>query len=488
MDVSAEHPLKLSRRHALAAAAVLAAPNLLTGCLHRTGLTAAPAPPKPEVTFSPADGASGIVPTEPVSVAVSDGWFQHLALTNAAGKAVAGSLTLDRTAFTVAEPLGYGGTYTWSGSVVGRDGQATAVAGVFHTVTPDRVVNGWFQLNDGQTVGVAAPIILQFDAPISDKATVERALTVTTDPPTEGSWAWLPDEVAGARAHWRSKEYFAPGTKVHVGSKIYGVAFGDGAYGAEDLTLDFEVGRRQVVKASAPSHRIQVVTDDGVIMDFPCSYGEADLPRNVTRSGIHVVTEKFAEFFMSNPAAGYTNIHERWAVRISNNGEFIHANPASSGAQGNTNVTNGCINLSTEDAEQYFYSAVYGDPVEVTGTSIQLSYADGDIWDWTVDWPSWTAMSALSKAGPAPMPVSAPATPTDAPTLSGTPTTSTPTAATSPTATTAETPTTDAATNTSSPETTTSSPVTTTSSPVTTTAEATAETAAETPASVSPGG
>ena len=28
--------------------------------------------------------------------------------------------------------------------------------------------------------------------------------------------------------------------------------------------------------------------------------------------------------------------------------------PASSGAQGNTNVTNGCINLSTGDAEQYF--------------------------------------------------------------------------------------------------------------------------------------
>ena len=91
-------------------------------------------------------------------------------------------------------------------------------------------------------------------------------------------------------------------------------------------------------------------------MDFPCSYGEADKARNVTRNGIHVVSEKYADFYMSNPAAGYSHIHERWAVRISNNGEFIHANPASSGAQGNTNVTNGCINLSTGDAEQYFGS------------------------------------------------------------------------------------------------------------------------------------
>ena len=103
-------------------------------------------------------------------------------------------------------------------------------------------------------------------------------------------------------------------------------------------------------------------------MDFPCSYGEGDLDRNVTRSGIHVVTEKYEDFYMTNPAAGYANVHERFAVRISNNGEFIHANPASSGAQGNTNVTNGCINLSTDDAQQYFNSAIYGDPVEVTGT------------------------------------------------------------------------------------------------------------------------
>jgi hypothetical protein len=186
-----------------------------------------------------------------------------------------------------------------------------------------------------------------------------------------------------------------------------------------------------VVKAEVSSHRIQVVRDEGVIMDFPCSYGEADKARNVTRNGIHVVTEKYSDFYMSNPAAGYSNAHERWAVRISNNGEFIHANPASAGAQGNTNVTNGCINLSTSDAQQYFGSAIYGDPVEVTGSSIELSYSDGDIWDWAVDWDTWVGMSALppangAKPSPVSIPRSAPATPHDAPTLSGTPTTSSP--------------------------------------------------------------
>ena len=372
------------------------------------------------LVFTPTEGSVGILPTAAVSARVRNGWFQWLTLTNAEGKPVAGALTADRTVFTTAEPLGYGAAYTWRGAVVGHDGQSTPVTASLTTLAPTKVVNAGFQLSDGQTVGIAAPIIVAFDAPITDKATVERALTVTTSPHTEGSWAWLPDETRGARVHWRSREYFAPGTTVHVDAKLYGVAFGDGAYGAADSTLDFDIGRRQIVKASAPSHRVQVVTDAGVIMDFPCSYGQADQPRNITRSGVHVVTEKYADFYMSNPAAGYNHIHERWAVRISNNGEFIHANPASSDAQGNTNVTNGCINLSTDDAEQYFHTAIYGDPVEVTGTSIELSYADGEIWDWAVDWTEWTSMSALSGRQSTNIPSAAPATPTDAPTLSGT--------------------------------------------------------------------
>lgn len=398
-----------------------------------------------------------------MSLEVKDGWLQHVALTNVDGKPVAGTLNRDRTAFTVTEPpLGYGASYTWTGSAVGRDGQAVPIAAAFTTINPPtKQVNGQFQLSDGQTVGVAAPIILQFDAAIDDKhkPDVEKALTVTTTPPNEGSWAWLPDEVGGSRVHWRTKEYYQPGTKVHVDARLYGgVKFGDDSFGATDSTLDFTIGRRQVVKADATSHRIQVITDEGVIMDFPCSYGEADKPRNVTRSGIHVVSEKYADFYMTNLAAGYSNVHERWAVRISNNGEFIHANPASSGAQGNTNVTNGCINLSTGDAEQYFGTAMYGDPpVEVTGTSIQLSYADGDIWDWAVDWNEWKSMSALSDTQPeTSIPSSAPATPTDAPTLSGTPTTTTPTP-----------------TSSSSTSSTTSSTTTSTATPPTTTGSAT---------------
>ena len=420
----------INRRQALAAIAV-GTSGVLAACSDKSGSLAAEnqAPSAPTLTYRPTAGATNVAPTEPVGVDVTDGWFQKVSLVNPDGKAVAGVLSRDRTSFATSEPLGYGVSYTWVGSVVGRDGKTYPVEGSFATLNPTTQVNGQFQLADGQTVGVAAPIILQFDASISDKAAVQKHVSVITDPPVEGSWAWLPDESEGSRMHWRPRDYYPAGTKIDVTAKLYGVPFGGDAFGAQDSTLSISIGRRQVVKADATSHRIQVINDGGVLFDFPCSYGEADKPRNVTRSGTHVVTEKYADFYMSNPAAGYDHVHERWAVRISNNGEFIHANPASSGAQGNTNVTNGCINLSTDNAQQYFQTAIYGDPVEVTGTSIQLSYADGDIWDWAVDWDTWLSMSALPPADAPPaqtsIPSSAPATPTDAPTYSGTPTTTT---------------------------------------------------------------
>ncbi len=378
--------------------AALLGMSLLAGCTIATGGAgdgkAVAAEPVVQVVQTPGPGAEHVNPVEPISVRVSQGTLENVALTNAAGKPVQGELSPDRTSFTVTEPLGYDAKYTWSGNAVGADGKSVPIAGTFSTVDPVTTTSARTNIADGQVVGIAAPIILQFDGPIADKAAVEKALTVTTNPPTPGAWAWLPDD-NGARAHWRPQNYWAPGTTVAVDAKLYGVDFGDGAYGASDVSLNFTIGRSQIVKANAPSHRMQVVRDGVTIMDIPVSYGEGNENRNVTRSGIHVVSEKHEDFLMSNPPY-YENVRERWAVRISNNGEFIHANPATVGVQGASNVTNGCINLSLSDAEEYFGTAIYGDPVEVTGTRIDLSAADGDVYDWAVDWPTWLSMSALA--------------------------------------------------------------------------------------------
>jgi lipoprotein-anchoring transpeptidase ErfK/SrfK len=130
-------------------------------------------------------------------------------------------------------------------------------------------------------------------------------------------------------------------------------------------------------------------------MTVPASYGLGSDPNRNTTNGVHVVMSKAATVLMSNPAYGYENVPEHWAVRIENNGEFIHANPDTTGEQGSENVTHGCVNLSTSDAHAYFDTAIFGDPVEVTNSPIPLTPADGDISDWTVPWDQWIAQSAL---------------------------------------------------------------------------------------------
>ena len=356
---------------------------------------AAPVAPPAAVSFYPSSGAHGVNPADVVTASVAHGTITRIALTNPAGKAVAGKLSPDHTTWTVAEPLGYGKTYTWSGSAAGPDHLPVPITGSFSTVTPKQQLHATMNIGDGDTVGIAAPVILQFDDHVSDKAAVERALQVQTSVPTDGSWAWLPDDNGGSRAHYRPKDYWQPGTKVSVTARLYGVHFGAGSYGREDITTQFTIGRAQIVKADVNSHRMIVVRDGQEVMNFPASYGLSSDPNRNTTSGIHVVMNKAQTVLMSNRSYGYMNIPEHWAVRISNNGEFIHANPETTGVQGSSNVTHGCVNLSTANAHEYYDSAIFGDPVEVTNSPTPLTGADGDIYDWTVPWADWLALSAL---------------------------------------------------------------------------------------------
>ncbi len=399
-----------NRRAVLAAAGISVLGAAATACARPE--KAAQGPPRPTVELDYTGGGAPINPTAKVAVSARGGVLNpDVRLLRADGKAVPGTMSPDRSVFTVDGPLAYDRTYTWAGSATGFDRVPADLSGKLVTLKPKAIAEVTVNIGDGQEVGIAAPIILKFNRTITDKAAVEKALTVTTEPPTTGSWGWLGED-NGSRVHWRPRDYFTPGTKVHAGAKLYGLDRGDGVFGDGDVTVDFRIGRSQIVKADAASHQIVVVRDGAPIMTLPCSYGGGDLDRNVTRSGIHVVTEKWEDFFMTNPAAGYFRIRERWAVRISNNGEFIHANPETVGVQGSSNVTNGCINLSLANAERYFHTAVYGDPVEVTGTRIELSERDGDIYDWAYSWPQWKRLSAIKNSISV---RSAPATPSGAP-------------------------------------------------------------------------
>jgi hypothetical protein len=100
-----------------------------------------------------------------------------------------------------------------------------------------------------------------------------------------------------------------------------------------------------------------------------------------------------------------------FAMRITWSGEHIHAAPWSVNSQGRTNVSHGCINMSTDNAGWLFNIARVGDPVITTNTGADLKYGDG----WT-DWHKSFEEYAKGSAIPYVPPGAAPATsPTPAP-------------------------------------------------------------------------
>lgn len=350
------------------------------------------AAPKPaaRITLTPAAGAGDVSPVAPISVKVADGTIETLTLTNPTGKQVVGALSPDRATWTVGEPLGYGKTYTWAGTALGTNGERQPITGTFTTAVPNGTTGARINTGDGRTYGVAMPIAVTFDSPVADKAAVQRAMTVTTSVPVEGAWSWLDD----TRAHWRPKEYWPAGTEVDVDLRLYGVPFGGGVYGQNDLTSRFSIGRNQVVRGNTQTHRLQVFQNGKLTADFPASFGLESDPGRVTNSGTHVVMSKHESYSMSSEQYNYFDVVVPWAVRISNNGEFVHGYAPSIWAQGKENVSHGCVNLSPDNAKKFFDTALVGDPVEITGSNKQLDPTDGDYYDWAVPWNQWVAKSA----------------------------------------------------------------------------------------------
>ncbi|KGI82584.1 L,D-transpeptidase [Actinopolyspora erythraea] len=346
--------------------------------------------PEPRVSLRPGNGATGVNPKDSIKVSTDRGKLRDVSLVNPSGEEVEGELVDNGSAWKATEPLGYDTTYEWSGEAIGSGGGGTSVSGSFRTIDPQRVVRATINPIDDRTVGVAMPISIKFDEPVENKAEVQRALRVNPSEDVEGAWAWLNDK----QLDWRPKEYWPAHTTVEVDAPLYGLDYGDGKYGKADLTTKFEIGRRQVVKADVRSHRLRVVRDGQEVANYPASYGKDSVPDLHTHDGTYMVMAKHPVEIMDNPKYGYTDVKKKWAVRISNHGEFIHENEQNRANIGKRNTSHGCVNLTNADAKDYFDSALIGDPVEVTGsgTDMPAKYA---VYDWMLSWDQWQSMSAL---------------------------------------------------------------------------------------------
>ena len=130
-----------------------------------------------------------------------------------------------------------------------------------------------------------------------------------------------------------------------------------------------------------------------------------------TPAGVYVVLDKSEVVTMDSTTYGIplgsADSYKRkigFATRISLDGIYLHQLDDTVWAQGNTNLSHGCLNLSGENAKWYFNFTQPGDIIEVRYTGgPPLSIAQGG--DWTVPWGEWLAGSALTPGPvPAPMP------------------------------------------------------------------------------------
>lgn len=353
------------------------------------------------VIANPEFGSKDIAPNEPVSVTVFSGQISAMTVEANDGTPVEGTVSEDKTTFTLNDRLDYGLTYTFKGSATAPDGTTKAISGKLSTVNPKETIRAAVQIPEGGTVGVGAPIVVTFCPAIQDKAAAQQALEVTTEGKTvEGAWGWVADEAFSSdtvcsQAHYRPKEYWPANTKVTLQANLKGVDYGNG-WGREDFTRKFTIGRSFVMQAEVSTMRLVVIRDGAVFRNYKVSYGKESEPGRTTVSGIHIVQEKYPTYRMCNPQFDYCNLLERWAIRINNNGEFIHENEKveKAGLLGVQNVSHGCINMGGADARELYGMVIYGDPVEVTGTSVQMSEKDY-VYDWSYSWDEWQTLSAL---------------------------------------------------------------------------------------------
>jgi lipoprotein-anchoring transpeptidase ErfK/SrfK len=355
------------------------------------------------VSSKPAFGSKNNGPNDPVTITVFSGKISKMTVTGDDGSTIDGKIADDKATYTTTDKMAYGVTYTFAGEAVAPDNSVKKISGKISTVKPKSTVQALIQIPEGATVGVGAPIVVTFLTPVADRAAAEKALKVTTDKgDVEGSWGWLQDEDFMGRkspqsqVHFRPKEYWPANTKVTVTADLAGVNLGDGNWGRDDLVRHFTIGRSLVMKAEVSSFHLVVWKDGKIFRNYPVSYGKESEPGRTTVSGIHIVQEKYPEFKMTNPEFGYYNLPERWAIRINNNGEFIHENKGveKAGYLGKKNVSHGCVNMGGKDAEELYNMVIYGDPVEVTGTTQQMSAKDY-VYDWSYSWYDWKTLSAL---------------------------------------------------------------------------------------------
>ena len=268
-----------------AAAAICLLSVGLTGCgpsaLSASGPTTAgggagdgagpvrPAAPPPAVLTDDVAPDGTLPASSRLTVAVTDGTLTDVALTDPAGTPVPTGPP-SATSWTGPAELVPNTGFTLVAHALGLDGRTATLSRSFRAGPPRTTLTTDVTPSGDQVVGVAYPVTVRFNAPVTDRAAVERSLTVGADRDLgPAGWSW----VSSRRIDFRPRQFWPAHARVTVHVALTGVKAGDGLWGVTGRDVTFSTGAAQVLTVSNADHRATFTRDGVVVRSLGVSLG-----------------------------------------------------------------------------------------------------------------------------------------------------------------------------------------------------------------------
>ncbi|GAB7105796.1 Ig-like domain-containing protein [Streptomyces phaeofaciens JCM 4814] len=350
------------------------------------------------ISVSPADGTKKAAFTSPVTVTVTDGTLASVEVTGNDGSTLEGTLDAAKTTWTSTTHPYSGTKYTVTARAAGADVAQTTT---FVTKAPGETFVGYFTPEANSTSGVGMPVSIDFTHAVSDRAAVEKAITVTAEPAVEIVGHWFSD----TRLDFRPETYWAAGTTVTLSLRLKDVEGTDGVYGTQSKDVTFHIGREQISTVDLSAKRMVVRRDGATLATYPVSGGSAE---HTTWSGIMVISERFEETRMESSTVGLGDEYDisdvPHAQRLTTSGTFIHGNYwASTSVFGSQNTSHGCVGLhdakgandSSVPGYKFYAASMLGDVVVVKNSGERTVDPANGLNGWNLSWADWKAGSAL---------------------------------------------------------------------------------------------
>ncbi|MDV9176202.1 Ig-like domain-containing protein [Streptomyces sp. W16] len=359
-----------------------------------------------QIKITPADGSDNASINNSAAVTVSKGTLTAVTMTTADGTAVAGTISADKLSWKPSAQLERSTTYKLAATAKDSAGLAAHENASFTTVSPANSFIGNFTPEDGSTVGVGMPVSINFNKAITNKAAVQKGVTVTSSSGQEVVCHWFNTQ----RMDCRPEDYWKENSTVTLKLALDGVEGASGVYGVQQKTVTFHIGRNQVSYVDAKTKQMKVEQDGKVVKTIPISAGS---PANTTYNGQMVMSEKFVQTRMNGATVGFTDDDGKGeydikdvphAIRLTSSGTFIHGNYwGSPSVFGSVNTSHGCVGLQdvkgagdkNMPAAWFYNNSIVGDVVVISNTGDKTVAPDNGLNGWNMDWAQWKAGSEV---------------------------------------------------------------------------------------------